>query len=128
MNQITNIMAQALDASAMRQKAISNNIANANTPNYQPKRVEFETVFQKELNSTFTGNQTNAKHLAIGKTNSTPTPQLIKENTLMRNNGNGVDMDYEMTEMSKNALWYSSLTYGINEEFNLLKMSIRGSR
>lgn len=119
-------MSQALDASSLRQKAISNNIANVDTPNYQAQRVSFEDMLQKEIHSSFSGNRTNEKHLAIGNSRPIPSPKLVTENTIMRNNGNGVDLDLEMTEMSKNSLWYQSLTYGMNEEFNLLKMSIRG--
>lgn len=126
MNQIIGIMSRALDASSLRQRAISNNIANVDTPNYQPTQVSFENMLQQEINGTFTGNRTNEKHIAIGSSSNIPTPELINENIVMGNNGNGVDLDHEMTEMSKNSLWYQSLAYGINEEFNLLKTSIKG--
>jgi flagellar basal-body rod protein FlgB len=128
MNQIIGIMSRAMDASSLRQKAISNNIANADTPNYKPTQVSFENLLQQEINSKFSGNRTNGKHFAIGKYDQIPMPKSVQDHVLMKNSENGVDLDYEMTEMSKNALWYQSLTYGINEEFNLLKMSIRGSR
>jgi flagellar basal-body rod protein FlgB len=128
MNQIIGIMSRAMDASSLRQKAISNNIANADTPNFKPTQVSFENLLQQEINSKFSGNRTNGKHFTIGKTEQIPMAKSVQDHVLMKNSENGVDLDYEMTEMSKNALWYQSLTYGINEEFNLLKMSIRGSR
>ncbi|WP_284036430.1 flagellar basal body rod protein FlgB [Neobacillus sp. 114] len=128
MNQIIGIMSRAMDASSLRQKAISNNIANVDTPNYKPVEVSFEKLLQQEIDSNFTGNRTNGKHIAIGKSGEVPSPESAKANIVMKNSENGVDLDNEMAEMSKNALWYQSLTYGINEEFNLLKMSIRGSR
>jgi flagellar basal-body rod protein FlgB len=127
MNQVLGIMSRALDAAALRQKVISNNIANVETPNFQPTKVSFEDLFRQELTSTFNGTRTNEKHIAIGGSDQLPAPQLIKENTVMNNNGNGVDLDGEMTEMTNNSLWYQSLTYGVNEEFNLLKMSIKGN-
>ncbi|MFJ5716431.1 flagellar basal body rod protein FlgB [Neobacillus sp. NPDC093127] len=126
MSQIIGIMSQALDASSLRQKAISNNIANADTPNYKPQRVSFEDMLQQEIHSSFSGKRTNVKHIAIGNGSTIPSPKLVNEHTVMRNNRNGVDLDFEMTEMSKNSLWYQSLAYGMNEEFNLLKMSIKG--
>lgn len=128
MNQIIGVMSRAMDASSLRQKAISNNIANVDTPNYKPVEVSFEKLLQQEIDSKFTGNRTNEKHVAIGKAGAIPAPEAIRANIVMENSRNGVDLDFEMAEMSKNALWYQSLTYGINEEFNLLKMSIRGSR
>jgi flagellar basal-body rod protein FlgB len=127
LEQIIGIMSRALDASSLRQKAIANNIANADTPGYKPVRVSFEDMLQKELGSSFTGTKTNVQHLDIGNSDNLPTPQLVQEDTTMTNSSNGVDVDYEMTEMSKNSLWYQSLAYGVNQEFNLIKLSIKGS-
>jgi flagellar basal-body rod protein FlgB len=125
MNQMIGIMSSALDASSLRQKSISNNIANVNTPNYQPTKVSFEELLQREVQSPFIGKRTNDKHLTIGETARIPSAKLEQENIVFKNSGNGVDLDYEMTQLSQNSIWYQSLTYGINEEFNLLKTAIR---
>jgi flagellar basal-body rod protein FlgB len=125
MNQIIGNMSRALDASSLRQKSISNNIANVNTPNYKPTKVSFEELLQQEVKSRFVGNLTNEKHVRIGETSRLPSPKLEQEHTVFQNSGNGVDLDYEMTKLSENTIWYQSLTYGLNEEFNLLKTSIR---
>jgi flagellar basal-body rod protein FlgB len=125
MNQMIGIMSGALDASSLRQKSISNNIANVNTPNYKPTKVSFEKFLQQEVKSQFIGNRTNAKHVLIGETSRLSSPKLEQENTVFQNTGNGVDLDFEMTKLSENTIWYQSLTYGLNEEFNLLKTAIR---
>ncbi|RHW33364.1 flagellar basal body rod protein FlgB [Neobacillus notoginsengisoli] len=119
-------MSGALDASALRQKSISNNIANVDTANYRAAKVVFEELLQKEINSTFTGTRTNAKHIAIGAEGGIPSARLKQETSVFKNSGNGVDIDFEMSQLSQNAIWYQSLTYGINEEFNLIKNAIRG--
>jgi flagellar basal-body rod protein FlgB len=126
MSQMIGIMSSALDASSLRQKSISNNIANVNTPNYQPTKVSFEELLQREVHSQFIGKRTNDKHLTIGETAGIPSAKLEQENIVFKNNRNGVDVDYEMTQLSQNSIWYQSLTYGINEEFNLIKTAIRG--
>ncbi|GHH99980.1 flagellar basal body rod protein FlgB [Neobacillus kokaensis] len=128
MNRLIGIMSSALDASALRQKSISNNIANADTPNYKPTKVSFEEMLQQEVQSRFAGNRTYPKHFVIGASHaaSIPSAKLERENTVFSNSGNGVDLDFEMTQLSQNTIWYQSLTYGLNEEFNLLKASIRG--
>jgi flagellar basal-body rod protein FlgB len=126
MSQIIGIMSSALDASSLRQKSISNNIANVNTPNYQPTKVSFEELLQREVQSQFIGKRTNDKHLTIGETARIPSAKLEQENIVFKNSGNGVDVDYEMTQLSQNSIWYQSLTYGLNEEFNLIKTAIRG--
>jgi flagellar basal-body rod protein FlgB len=125
MNQMIGIMSRALDASSLRQKSISNNIANVNTPYFKPTKVSFEELLQQEVKGQFIGNRTNSKHVLIGETSRLPSPMLEKENTVFQNSGNGVDLDYEMTKLSENTIWYQSLTYGLNEEFNLLKTAIR---
>jgi flagellar basal-body rod protein FlgB len=126
MNPIIGVMSRALDASSLRQKSISNNIANVDTPNYKATTVSFEEMLQKEFSNSFVGNRTNEKHITIGASGRIPSPMLKTDNAVLKNNGNGVDLDFEMTEMSKNNLWYQGLTYSINEEFNLIKTVIRG--
>jgi flagellar basal-body rod protein FlgB len=126
MNLMIGMMSSAMDASALRQKSISNNIANVNTPNYQPTKVRFEEYLQQEVNNRFIGNRTHAKHVTIGAADRIASAKLEQENTLYRNSGNGVDLDYEMMQLSQNTIWYQGLTYGLNEEFNLLKSAIRG--
>lgn len=126
MNQMIGIMSSALDASALRQKSISNNIANVNTPNFKPTKVSFEELLQQTVQSQFIGKRTNEKHVTIGESGGIPSPKMEQENIVFKNSGNGVDVDYEMTQLSQNTIWYQSLTYGLNEEFNLIKTSIRG--
>ena len=41
-------MNKALDAYALRQQTFAKNIANADTPNYRPEKVEFEELFHRE--------------------------------------------------------------------------------
>lgn len=128
MNNIIGVMSKALDASALRQKSISNNIANVDTPNYKATTVSFEEMLKKEVSAgSFVGNRTHDKHIAIGASGRIPNAKLDEVDVVLKNNGNGVDLDYEMTELSKNTLWYQSLTYSINEEFNLLK-TVMGKR
>lgn len=120
------ILSRALDASSLRQQTISNNIANIGTPNFQPMRVSFEEMLQKELKSSFAGKRMNEKHIAIGNTNSVLNPVLVKQTPIMGNSRNGVDVDYEMTEMAQNSVWYQSLIHGVNAEFTLLTTAIKG--
>ncbi|WP_342429535.1 flagellar basal body rod protein FlgB [Neobacillus sp. FSL H8-0543] len=126
MNQMMGVMSKALDASSLRQKSISNNIANVNTPNYKPTKVSFEEQLRQEIQSQFIGKQTNEKHITIGATSGLPSAKLVQNQMIFNNSGNGVDLDYEMTQLSQNTIWYQSLTYGLNEEFNLVKTAIRG--
>lgn len=125
MLQHINILQRALDAAALRNNAISNNLANVNTPNYKPQKVIFEEILKQELaGSGFAGTRTNQKHFPIGL--SAPSqPMFSTQPYIMQNNGNGVDVDSEMTQLTKNSIWYQTLTTQVTEELNLLKTAIR---
>ena len=47
-----NVLDKAADASWLRNEAISNNIANVDTPNYKRQDVAFETELTRALNTT----------------------------------------------------------------------------
>lgn len=123
-----NILQTALDASALRQQTISNNIANAETPRYQPQRVVFEDVLQAALSerSTFQGYRTDPRHLEIGTSKRLPRPVMKVDRTIHTNDENGVDLDYEMASLARNSIWYNALAQQLNHEFNLLKTVING--
>ncbi len=125
---LLNLLGRSLDASALRQKAISNNLANAETPNYQPQRVVFEQTLKEALNSStaFSGKRTDARHIPIGSQTQIPSPYMMQEKAIVNNDGNGVDVDYEMTALSRNSLWYNALAQQMNHEFNQLKTAIKG--
>ena len=60
-------LTKGLDVYALRQKTISGNIANVETPGYNRKEVKFEEQLQSALNKKLSGTRTNANHLPIGK-------------------------------------------------------------
>ncbi|MBL4952946.1 flagellar basal body rod protein FlgB [Neobacillus sp. OS1-32] len=127
-----NLLQSALSAATMRQQAISNNIANAETPGYKEKKVVFEDVLKQHLsnqsNSTnFVGNRTDSRHFVIGQPSGVPVAKIVENSsTTMQNNGNNVDVDEEMTNMGKNAIWYNTLVEQVNSEFQQLSIAIKG--
>ncbi|WP_066366971.1 flagellar basal body rod protein FlgB [Neobacillus fumarioli] len=124
-----NLLQLALDASSLRQQVISNNLANAETPGYKAKQVVFEDILRQKLagQSNFTGKQTDPRHIPIGSPPAIPSAQIVANNdTVMQNNGNNVDVDQEMTQMGKNALWYYALIEQLNSQFQQLSIAITG--
>ncbi|CRK80914.1 flagellar basal body rod protein FlgB [Neobacillus massiliamazoniensis] len=123
------ILQSALDASSLRQQVISNNIANAETPGFKGKQVVFEDLLKQHLSnqSNFVGNRTDPRHIVIGDATLAPTPQIVENtDTVMQNNGNNVDIDKEMTNLSKNALWYYSVTQQLDSQFQQLSVAVTG--
>lgn len=123
---------KALDAASMRQKAINNNIANVNTPYYQAQSVTFESELQKAMQkstTSFSAYRTDSKHLAFGLPNINDVqPQLQVDSSTgpMQNSANNVDLDYEMTNLARNQLWYNALAQQEGANFSKLRMVIGG--
>ena len=105
---------QALSGSAARQQALSNNIANANTPNFTRSDVDFESQLQAALAS---GNP------AASLSSMSFTAQLDKQSPV-QSDGNNVNIDTEMSDLSENALDYESLVEVANARLKMLSIAI----
>lgn len=121
-----NLLNQSMNASDLRQKTISTNIANINTPGYKVERVLFEEKL-KNVSSTsgLKLSRTNDKHLFINGYNNDLEPEVIRRtNTSIKDNGNNVDLEYEMSEKAVNELYYNALQRQVNHELSQLNYVI----
>jgi len=126
-----NTLQRSLDVSSLRQSLINNNIANVDTPGYKTMDVSFADVLAKEKSKmpAFQGYRTDPRHLNIGENSKNFTPKVnIRENTSILNNENNVDIEYEMTKLAENTIWYDSLTKVVNKELSLLRTAISEGR
>ena len=101
----------------MRQKAISSNIANVNTPGYKADKVQFESELRKALGkSGVTMEKTQEGHLGGTKTMSVRPEIVSNESASMNENGNNVDIDREMVDLAANEIYYSALIEQMNRK------------
>ncbi|ABW19020.1 flagellar basal body rod protein FlgB [Alkaliphilus oremlandii] len=122
-----NILTKALDASWRRNEVITNNIANAETPNFKRSDVIFEDVLREHLNaSKLKGTITNANHIPInGGHLKDIQPQIKTDHTYSaRIDNNNVEIDVEMAERAKNEIMYNLLTTRIQSGFKKIKYVI----
>ncbi|SNR89915.1 flagellar basal-body rod protein FlgB [Anaerovirgula multivorans] len=131
MFQNVDLMTKALNATWKRDEVISNNIANANTPNFKKSHVEFEALLQKYLKgSELSGSTTHDKHIQIGVkslndlNHKVNTPQNFKT----RRDGNNVDIDVEMGELAKNYIVFNTLSTQLNNDMKRLRIAINEGR
>jgi flagellar basal-body rod protein FlgB len=125
------LLEKSLDAATMRQKTITNNIANVDTPYFKRSEVSFESLLQKEMgsSSTLQGYRTDARHFAFGGSLQQISPEIsVDEASIMNNNLNNVDMDTEMSQMAKNQLAYNTEIQQVNHEFKMLRSAISGGK
>ncbi len=108
---------EGLDASSMRQRTISSNLANVNTSGYKANKVEFESELRKAMDKSAVGMKaTHEGHLG-GSMESAVTPKTVRtQGTSMNENGNNVDIDNEMVELASNEIYYSALISQINQK------------
>ena len=126
-----NLAEKALDGTWLRHEALSNNLANVNTPGYKREDVNFDEVLQNYLNQDGTKlYRTNDKHLPVGGHSiESLTPTIDKTtHTSYRKDGNNVNVDIEMAELAKNQLRYNALAEQINGQMARIRLAIRNGR
>ena len=124
---VLNVLQKGLDASSMRQQVLSNNVANIDTPNFKRSDVDFQAVLGAALgekSETLSMRLTSSKHL-IGLAEGAGSGIVTDQATSLRNDGNNVDVDREMSNVAVNGLYYNSLTRAISSQLGLLRMVIK---
>ena len=115
-----NVLDKAMDASWMRHDAISNNLANVDTPNYKRQDVDFETQLAKALRHSRYKSM-DAKVADLKTRRLTPVAYKDYEGFSYRIDGNNVDPDTEGVYMAKNQVVYQGLYQSVAEEFKNLQ-------
>ncbi|WP_429876346.1 flagellar basal body rod protein FlgB [Fictibacillus sp. NRS-1165] len=121
---IFQMLERGLDAAALRQETISDNLANINTPNYKAKKVQFQT----ELDGCLSAYRTSSRHIPFNQSSGQSMTVARDNSTMMNNNGNNVDLDKEMTDLAKNEILNQALVQRLNGKFNSLQMVIKGGK
>lgn len=116
-----NTLSKSLDLQLVRQTVISDNIANAETPGFKARRVDFENELQKAVEATESGAMGPEINQVQAKITEDPHSELGQDL-------NTVDMDREMAAMTKNDIQYSAGTQLINKKFFFLKYAIGEGR
>lgn len=115
-----NTLGTALDATALRNEIISNNIANVVTPDYKRKDIRFETELKQAfLRSDDSTVDATVKHLDLRELE----PEVYTDYAELsyRYDGNNVDIDNENVILAKNQIKYNGLMASVNREFSNLK-------
>src|SRR3954465_10968453 len=103
---------RAISGSAQRQTALASNIANANTPNYKPRDVDFHSALQAAFAS---GEPDTVARAGFAETPQTP---------VMRPAGSGVDVDVESAKMAQNGLEYQALVQVARGRIDILESAM----
>jgi flagellar basal-body rod protein FlgB len=104
------LLEAAMRGSWQRQTAITNNIANADTPGYQPQEVSFESALQNALSS---GESPEGMQFQTETKAAEPGP-----------NGTGVSSDQESAKLAENGLDYQALTQVVGARNDIIRSAL----
>lgn len=120
-----------LNAYTIRQEVISDNIANASTPNFKRTDVNFEADLKRALDSekdkTIDAYMTHEKHIPfnIKMDYKSVKPNLsVEYDTNYLNNKNNVDIDKEMADHAKNSMRYQMFSQIMSSQYKQMRRLI----
>jgi flagellar basal-body rod protein FlgB len=109
---------KTLDAVALRQEAINNNLANLETPGY--KRVDLAPNFEQELEKAAGSNDTRQI------SSLTPTLAVDTKATSASKDGNTVHLEQELMRMNQNAMTHTLETQMVSNLLARMRTAITG--
>jgi flagellar basal-body rod protein FlgB len=121
----------ALNLQAYRQQLLASNIANADTPNYKARDIEFGEALEEALGGRrWEGNLALAtSHPAhIASQDSLPPEAFVRYRGEWQSavDGNTVNMDVERAEFAKNSVHYEASVTFINGLLRSMQTAITG--
>jgi flagellar basal-body rod protein FlgB len=121
----------ALNLRAARQELLASNIANADTPNYKAKDIDFASALQGALAGTSPKlEMTSTSPAHLGNTGDGKTvmgaPVLYRKPLQPSADGNTVDMDVERAQFADNALRYEASVKFISDDIKKILTAIQG--
>lgn len=131
---LLDIIKRTLNAVVIRHNVIADNIANADTPGFRRAEVSFESQLKRALDSEkspkYPTKMTHEKHIPFEEKIDyrTVRPRItIDFDTFYRNDKNGIDIDKEMVDFTKNAMRYNLLIEMYNRNIKKVETVIRST-
>jgi flagellar basal-body rod protein FlgB len=118
------LLSLALDATAMRHLTIADSIANAASPNYGPKRVNFEEQLALVRQSIASGEPLTPAALADVEPRFEAAPRTAGQ---AANSPTGM-LDLELVRLAQNTLHYQALLRGVNRYISIMSTAVSEGR
>lgn len=118
-----------MDLTMLRQEIINANIANADTPGYKPKDLEFTQELAQFLKMSGDNvSASDAAHFGSQPKYDEVTGEVIEQAGAEGADGNGVDLDRQMAMMTSNSFNYRASAKFVHKKMALLKYVINETR
>ncbi|SFR95800.1 flagellar basal-body rod protein FlgB [Anaeromicropila populeti] len=119
-----NVLGQAASANWSRMEVLNNNIANASTPNYKRKDVQFESYLLAEVAGGDSLDE-NIKNIDLSTINA--TTYIDQSNLSYRYDGNNVNIETENAELAKAQIRYQTLLDSMTNEYSRIRTALTKS-
>lgn len=124
----TSSLGAALNFRQLRHGVTSSNIANAETPGYKAKVVEFEDALSRaiDLEGASTMTTSSPEHYALGPGAISNARAGVYDNpdVNVTNDQNTVDMEKEMASLQENSILYKAALQLINKKLGALRYAV----
>ena len=128
-DQTLKALATALNLRRLRQDIISSNIANADTPHYKAKRIDFEAALARalDIDGHLGMKSSHEKHFDVGSGGfDSLKPEIYEDpNGVVNEDGNTVDREQEMVRMTENKILYDAAIRLLNKKLGLMKYALK---
>lgn len=119
------MLQQAMNFQWTKQRAISDNIVNAETPNYKVKYVTFEEALRKNIQAA--AQDRNAAPNAMRQTLSAAAPRIhVADDEVARMDNNGVNVAEQHIELLRSAYQIQHLYRAFSSDMGRMLSAIRG--
>ena len=119
------MLERAMDFQWTKFNTISDNIVNAETPDYKVKYVTFEEALDSSIRASLHGRDRQATSTRAAILRSQPVVHVAEEES-MRMDDNGVNIVEQETEATRTAFQMQYTMDAINSNLSLLRSVIRG--
>jgi flagellar basal-body rod protein FlgB len=118
---------QAVNVRVKRAEILANNLANADTPGFKARDMDFRAALKGAMNPEqgLAMAKTNVNHIGPG-TSTTDADLLYRNPSQPSIDGNTVDTQVEMANYLKNSMDYEASFQFLNSKFKGLTNAIRG--
>ncbi len=105
-----NVLEAAMRGAELRQTLLTSDLANADTPNFEPQDVDFQSQLAAAISSGVSPTQVSFQASTQPQTTNT--------------NGNGVDADQTSSDIAENGLLYQALAQVVSANDSTLQSAM----
>lgn len=121
-------LSASMDLRQIRQELLAANVANADTPDYKSKKIDFEEALARALDVDGQEhlNTHDSRHYDVGSGGfNNLSPEIYEDpNGIVSEDGNNVNRDQELSQMAENKILFDASVQLLNKKLALMKYAV----